>query len=244
MHKVRDVIKKRPLLTLLSYRVKALRSGIFILVGVVFAAVALAGDIPGYPDDVTGYDAREVALLPPYCPYTLEFRSHVPGGDNKTEIERWYAIMGPGFHAMHHYCWGLMKTNRGLLLARTQQSRRFYLTASIGEFDYVIERVQPDFVVLPEILTKKGQNLIRLGKNGPGIEQLDRAIELKADYWPPYAALSDYYKSNGDLAKARELLEKALAIAPDAKPLAARLAELDSVKPTKNASKKPPGGAN
>ena len=219
---------------------KVIRFAIFASVSFAFAAGALAGDIPGYPDDVTGYDPREVALLPSFCPYTLEFRSHVPGGNNKAEMDRWYATMGPGFHAMHHYCWGLMRTNRALLLARTPQSRRFYLNASIAEFDYVIERVQPDFIMLPEILTRKGQNLIRLGKNREGLEQLERAIELKPDYWPPYAALSDYYRNQGDLAKAREFLEKALAIAPDAKALTARLAELDSAKTTKKPLKKAP----
>jgi tetratricopeptide (TPR) repeat protein len=223
---------------------KVIRFAIFVSVSFAFAGGVLAGDIPGYPDDVTGYDPREVALLPPFCPYTAEFRNHVPGGDNRAEMDRWYATMGPGFGAMHHYCWGLMKTNRALLLARTPQSKRFYLGASIGEFDYVITNVQPDFVMLPEILTRKGQNLIRLGKNREGLEQLQRAIELKSDYWPPYAALSDYYKSQGDLAKARGFLEKALAIAPDAKPLTTRLAELDSANTTKKPAKKAPADSN
>lgn len=188
-----------------------------------------AQDIPGYPSSVTAYDPREVAMLPRYCPYTQLFRDHVPGGNNPDEIQRWHSVLGETFIHIHHYCWGLMKTNRGLL-ARDEQSRRSYLTYSIGEFDYVINRAPPDYVLLPEILMKKGENLIRLGQVGSGTLQLLRAIELKPDYWPPYAVMSDYYKKSGDPKKAREVLEKGLSVSPDAIALKARLADLDAVK--------------
>jgi len=185
---------------------------------------------PGYPANITAFDHREVATLPRYCAYTQIFRDRVPGGNNPAEIQRWYSILGETFHAMHHYCLGLMKTNRGVILARDEQSRRFYLTDSIVEFDYVIDRAPPDYVLLPEILMKKGENLIRLGQGAKGNLQLLRAIELKPDYWPPYAVLSDYYKSAGDLKNAREVLEKGLSASPEAKALKERLANLDAVK--------------
>jgi hypothetical protein len=198
------------------------------LLGYVLTAStpATAGDIPGYPDQIDAYDSREVAMLPRYCIYTQLFRQHVPGGDNPGEIRRWSALLGPTFSAMHHYCWGLMKTNRALFLARTKQVKNFYLGSSINEFDYVIAHAPADFVLLPEILTKKGENLIRMGNGAAGSNELRRAIELKPDYWPPYAALSDYYKASGDLVSARALLEKALAIAPETKGLKRRLVDL------------------
>jgi tetratricopeptide (TPR) repeat protein len=189
-----------------------------------------AGLIPGYPDAVTAYDPREVAPLPRYCAYTQSFREHVPGGNNPDEIQRWASLMGQMFIHMHHYCWGLMKTYRGLILSRDEQSRRFYLNDAIGEFDYVLAHAPADFVLLPEILMKKGENLIRLGNGGDGILQLLRATELKPDYWPPYAIMSDYYKDHGNLKAAREALEKGLSASPDAKALKERLANLDKVK--------------
>lgn len=191
---------------------------------------APATETPGYPDEIDAYDAREVGMLPRYCIYTQLFRDRVPGGNDPAQIERWQALMGPTFLAMHHYCWGLMRTNRALLIARTKRMRTFYLETSIGEFDYVLQNATADFILLPEILSKKGENLIRLGKGPVGVRELERAIELKADYWPPYAALSDYYKDTGDLAKAREILEKALSVAPEAKSLKRRLAELDNAR--------------
>lgn len=183
--------------------------------------------VTGYPADVTAYDSREVAMLPRYCIYTQSFRDKVPGGNDKAIVDGWYAQLGLAFHAMHHYCWGIMKTNRAVLLTSDRVTRQFYLSASIQEFDYVIEHAPADFVLLPEILAKKGENLIRLGRGSAAITELLRATELKPDYWPPYAHISDYYKELGDKAKAREILETGLRLAPDATALQNRLAQLD-----------------
>ena len=119
-----------------------------------------------------------------------------------------------------------MKTNRALYLARDQLMRRFYLTDSLDELDYVIRRVPEDFILLPEILARKGENLILLGKGQVGILELEHAIELRPDYSPPYGYISDYYKSLGDIKSARETLERGLELSPDAKGLLRRLDEL------------------
>lgn len=184
--------------------------------------------IPGYPGTVEGFDPREIALLPRYCVYTDTFRSRVPLGNNPQMIAQWHAHMGRIFEAMHHYCYGLMKTNRATLLAQDATTRRFYLLDSITEFDYVISRAPADFVLLPEILSKKGENLIRLDKGPAGMQELERAIELNPNYWPPYAHMSDYFKSKGEIKTAREWLEKGLVTSPDARGLTRRLAELDA----------------
>ena len=202
--------------------------------GTVLSGNARANDIPGYPDNVESYDSREVALLPRYCKFTPSFKNaRVPGSENQAEFDRWVTTMGQIFWAMHHYCLGLMKTNRAVLLAKDQRIRTFYLGNSIFEFDYVLDRAPPDFVLIPEIRTKKGENLLRLGRTGPGIRELELAIEVKPDYWPPYAVLSDFYAKNGNLAKAREMLDKGLANSPDAAALKRRLSELGGGKKTK-----------
>ncbi|MCS6943935.1 MAG: hypothetical protein RMK97_00705, partial [Sutterellaceae bacterium] len=105
--------------------------------------------IPGYPDRAEALDPREVAMLPQYCIYTQHFREVVPGGNNQAEIERWYAVLGPTYHHLHHYCYGLMKTNRGRILARDRQTRNFYLADAIREFDYVLRNATADFALLP-----------------------------------------------------------------------------------------------
>lgn len=205
------------------------RAGRTLIMVLIFGTPALAADPAGYPEHVQAYDPREVAMLPRYCIHTQGFRDHVPGGNNPMEIERWFDRLGPTYNAMHHYCVGLMKTNRAML-ARTQRYRLFYLKDAVGEFDYVLERAPPDFVLLPEILTKKGENLIRLGQNAIAVQQLEHAIEIKPDYWPPYAALSDFYKQKGDMSKAREILENGLSLSPTASGLKNRLSQLDEGK--------------
>ena len=183
-------------------------------------------EIPGYPLNVDAYDPREVALLPRFCTFTQLFRDRVPGGNNRAEVDRWYAELGPTFHHLHHYCWGLMKTNRATLLARSGQVRQFYLGDAIKEYDYVIERSPPSFILLPEILTKRGMNLVQLKKGPVAVIDFKRAIELNPQYWPPYGHLADYYKDSGSLKEAREVLDEGLKHAPDAVGLRRRLSEL------------------
>jgi hypothetical protein len=205
--------------------------GAMVIAFFLLTAGAAAAEelIPGYPEAIETHDPREIAQLPRYCVYTQVFRQNVPGGNNQAEIDRWYAQLGPTFHAMHHYCWGLIRTNRALFLATNARARNFYLETAVGEYDYVIAHATPGFVLLPEIFTKKAENLIRLGKGRLALFQLARAIELKPDYWPPYVVMSDYYKSTGDISRARELLETALLFAPEAQSLKKRLAALDDM---------------
>lgn len=169
-------------------------------------------------------------MLPAYCIHTQYFRDSVPGGGDRDEIERWYAVLGPTYHHLHHYCWGLMKTNRAKYLARDRQARRFYLNDAISEFDYVLRNATPDFILLPEILTRKGENYVLLGQGPRGLLELEKAIELKPDYPPPYGVISDYYVSSGERGKARATLEAGLKQAPQATALRRRLAELDAEK--------------
>jgi tetratricopeptide (TPR) repeat protein len=177
------------------------------------------------------YDPKQLAMLPPYCKYTQLYRQNVPGGNDGPQIERWGSILGAdNFNHLHHYCFGLEHTNRALYFTSTKQDRNFELSSSIREFDYVLARVPPEFVLRPEILTKRGENLLRLGNGPQGALDLSRAIELKPDHWPPYAALSDYYKALGDLQSAREWAEKGLAAAPGTKALQRRLTDLDKTK--------------
>ncbi len=193
--------------------------------------------IPGYSDDVKEYDVRELPLLPEYCKFTQDFREKVPGGSEAGQWEHWTAVLGPAFVHLHHYCWGLMKANRGFFLARDAFARTHFLNDAIREYDYVITRSSPDFVLLPEVLTKKGQALLRLGRVPAAMGVLERAMDLKPDYWPPYAYASDYYLDVGDRDRAREYLARGIAAAPTATALQRRLKEIDTAARGKTQSK-------
>ena len=166
-------------------------------------------------------------ILPAYCPYTRGISEHVPGGNNPQAREHWERLIGAGnFPHIHHYCVGLADTHHALFNLSAKRERDSYLEASIREFDYVLRLATPDFVLLPEILTKRGENLVRLGRAPEAIPNLMRAIDIKPDYWPPYAALSDLYKDAGDIEEARTWLEKGLASSPGVKPLRERLSAI------------------
>jgi tetratricopeptide (TPR) repeat protein len=182
------------------------------------------------------FDPKQLAMLPPYCKYTQIYRQNVPGGSDPQQIDRWSSVMGAeNFIHLHHYCAGMENTNRALYFSSTTADRNRELRNSLTEFDYVLARMTPDFALLPEILTKRGENLLRLGNGPQGVLDLNRAIELKPDHWPPYAAMSDYYKALGDLRSAREWAEKGLAAAPGTRALQRRLAELNQPKASRSA---------
>lgn len=179
-------------------------------------------------DGPSGYNTPAAyAQLPPYCRSTGY--TAVPGGKNPAEVQRWRGLMGPSFAHMHHYCWALHAINQSVM-ARTTQERLGHFERSVGDFTYVIENAEKDFVLLPEIYTKRGESLIRIGNAGQAVADFLRAIELKPDYWPPYVQLIDYFKQMGNLASAREWAEKGLALAPNSRTLQERKTELDEAK--------------
>jgi tetratricopeptide (TPR) repeat protein len=190
------------------------------------AAPSWAQEIPGYRKDVYAADPREMALIPGYCAYTLLFRDASPGPNKLEMFNAWKEKVGDSFVHMHHYCAGLIKANRATLLARDRDTRQFLLNDAVIEYDYVITRVPETYILLPEM--KKGEALLLLNRGPVGVYYLEQAIELKPDYWPPYAKLADYYQNSGNLRKARETLEAGIAKAPDAQALVRRLESISS----------------
>ncbi|MGQ0652120.1 MAG: tetratricopeptide repeat protein [Betaproteobacteria bacterium] len=172
------------------------------------------------------YLARDLALLPEWCKYTQDFRDKVPGGNNPTEIRRWMERTQGVFHAMHHYCWGLILQNEATFFVKDRALRLNKLDNSVREFDYVIHRSHPTFALLPELYTKKAESLSALGRSALAIAEFESAIAFKADYWPAYLGLSEHYLSVNNPAKARETLERGITASPEAIPLKERLEKL------------------
>jgi len=90
----------------------------------------------------------------------------------------------------------------------------------------VLGHAAPDFVLLPEIHLNKGRALKRLGEGGKAASEFQKAIALRPDYAPAYAALSDFYSDLGDVEEARRILGDGLRHAPKSKMLKRRLAGL------------------
>src|SRR4030095_16551010 len=179
------------------------------------------------PMQLMAQDPADFAMLPVYCKYTQTWAGTL--GTDQAEKERWYQRLGPTMHHMHHYCRGLLNTMEARK-TRDQQFRTHKLGQSINEFDYVLARAPKDFVLLPEIHFRKGENLMKLNQPQQAINAFNLSIAAKPDYWPPHPAISDFFKGAGDTATARQWLEKGLAASPNTKALESRLAELGGAK--------------
>ena len=199
----------------------------------LLAGLLAATTAAGQKQEDGSYLGSDLALLPEVCMYATGF----PGAVNRDKRKAWEDRLGRDatggnsmLNHMHHYCRGLIWTNRAVYTAKNTKERQQVLNSSIGEFSYVIRNSPPGFVLLPEFLTKRGENLVKISRGPEGDADLNRAIAIKGDYWPPYAALSDYYKSMGELGKARDVIEKGLAMNPGTKALERRAAELGGTK--------------
>ena len=127
------------------------------------------------------------------------------------------------------------------ILARklSKREKDHWLNNVIGEFDFVInyEKVNPDFVLLPEILFKKATVQARLRRDEDAVKSFKRSFEAKQNYWPAYAGLAEFLQSRGDAASAKAVVEDGLKYSPESKALNALLAELNKAGGKKQAEK-------
>ena len=170
---------------------------------VMCAAWACVSASQAIPPNMT---AGEIARLPEYCVDTFSFTKQWAQYSPTPRQARWEGLMGKTFWSIHHYCWGLIIANRTGRIGLNPQERDGMFASAIAEIYYVIGEAPPDWVLLPEMYTRAGEYFARRGRYIEAVEHQERAIALKADYWPPYVALIDLHISY----KRRSLAEKVL----------------------------------
>jgi len=172
------------------------------------------------------YSPATISMLPEYCKHTQIYREKVPGGGERADY--WYRVLGNNFHNMHHYCNALVSLNLVSLRAYTLSAteRQGHLHRAVNEITYVVDRAPADYILMPEFLSKRGFASFRLGRIPEAITDLENAVRLKPDYWPPYITLVDLHKQLGDLQKAKQWVERGLESAPNAQALHQKRDEL------------------
>lgn len=161
----------------------------------------------------------ELRLLPRYCPDTMGFTIY---GDSTSALPRakyWVSLMGPSFWHMHHYCAAQISLLRAKRASTSRTQRNALLLNAQDNFQYVIKNATPDFIMLPEIHTRRGETLLLLGKSKEAGEEFASARKIKPDYWPAYSRWAEYLMKNGQRAEALRLVSEGLRYAPDAKVL-------------------------
>jgi hypothetical protein len=180
----------------------------------------------------TAITPGELARLPVYCPYTISWmggsRERAHGGGPRPEQLPWLGKMGEGFWAVHHYCWALVNANRARYPGTAPSTRLHLYSRAIDDVRYVLTNSQPDFPLRPELHLRAGEYLLELDKKAQAAEELERAIQLKPDYWPAHVRLAELYVGADMWPRAREVVARGLSVLPDEpqlKALAARLAQ-------------------
>jgi tetratricopeptide (TPR) repeat protein len=168
------------------------------------------------------FSDQDVAMLPAYCLDTQSFAADYgsPGGHEARTRQ-----LGPTYHHLHHYCLALVALNQAATSKSEQRKKRLYNSA-LGDIDYVLDRATPDFVLLPEILVKRGEALSRLKKAPLAEMSFKKAIAIKPDYWPAYRDLAGLYIDSGKRDSARTTLEKGLSVVSEKRVLQRMLDDL------------------
>ena len=202
----------------------------------VAAAALTLSAVPGWAQGVADGPGRnptqgELALLPPFCQDAQTINGWSQFGRESPRSPMWVAKLGRGFWSIHHYCWARNAVYRAKAAGVSEYEHDYFLRSAISDMSYVIQNSDPDMVLLPEIYYLIGDYYRQLRRSGEAIEPFEKSIELKADYWPPYAGLADVWMQIGQNGKARTVLEKGLAVMPNQAALTSRLKKISTAPP-------------
>ncbi len=162
----------------------------------------------------------DTALLPKYCQDRAQ--GHTTG-----PFTKWRSKFGDVYIHVHHYCSGIYSENKAKVIYQ-EPERRGWLNSVEGEMLYVSRNCGPDCILYPGLHRRWGWSLAERKQYSEAIKHYELAIQVKKSYTKAYAELSDIYVKINLPQKARETLEKGLAVRPKSRKLKRRLKKLDS----------------
>lgn len=180
------------------------------------ALMATATIVTAMPDNITD---EEMALIPRYCPYTQSFGKSGFRGGPSPQAKPWLAVMGDGFWAVHHYCWGQINLQRALRSTTTSQQRKHLLETVRADYGYAVKNAPKNFILLPEIYTRLGEVEVRLARHRDAEQSFAKARALKPDYWPAYSHWAEVLMGSGRRAEAKQLVKSGLEYSPNSRVL-------------------------
>lgn len=187
------------------------------VVAIVFLLVlSSALPVAAKPQNIT---ESEMKLIPAYCPDTQGFGYGDAFSNTSPRAPHWVGLMGKGFWHMHHYCWARINMNRAQRAGVPNQAKKGLWESALKDYQYVINHVSNDFVLLPEIYTRQGEVELLLGQSNHAQESFSRARQLKPDYWPAYSNWAEFLIKAGKRAEALKVVSAGLEYSPNAKVL-------------------------
>lgn len=171
--------------------------------------------LPAWAQKPPGITEGEMALLPEFCQDAQGFKYGDAYFNPSPRAPKWVGMMGQTFWAMHHHCWALIRINRSKAAGTSRQMIEGHLRAAIGDFIYVLNHANRDFILLPEIYTRIGDAHVQLEEYGSALQAYKNAREVKPDYWPAYVHWADVLAKVGKRKEAKALVEEVLKITPN-----------------------------
>lgn len=168
----------------------------------------------------------ELARLPEYCPASQSFAAGGSPDGPLPSQQTWVARMGPGFWAVHHYCWALINATRADAPGVARPMREHLLRRAIDDVNYVLRNSPADFVLAPELLLRNGDYHEKLGLPVQAMEFFEMSRRSKPDYWPAYTRLAALQARLGKREAAMQVLDEGLVVLPNHPELSAAKAAL------------------
>lgn len=180
--------------------------------------VALAGK---WTSEVVKFTEEDFMILPSLC------RAKIAQQSNREVQDYWIRRYGSNWGGMHHYCFGLKALNLAYRDFKNTTKREYFSTQAVNEFDYVLDRAEPNFVLRPEILIQRGRALTLSRSYEDAKQSFEEALKQSPKSVDAWAALSDLYSQMGKNTEAIKVLEQAIeATGSEHKKLTARLDDL------------------
>jgi len=179
-----------------------------------------------YLGDIT---RQELNLIPDFCEYLYQrfgvYRGRRFSEAEQTQISQILKSQYAGVGGLHHYCNGLVREIRAKS-APGGGKKKYNYRLAIGEYKYVIHHSTADAVLLPDLWLRIGKARLARGEHVKAVYAFNTVMQIKPDYTPAYAYMSDVYIKLGDIEHARSVIEKGLKVVPESGLLNARLKSL------------------
>lgn len=157
-----------------------------------------------------GPTAEEMKVLPDYC----------------QNPAHWGAILGPSAGWNNHTCYGINWINR-YYKSRSPGDKRYSLQNALGDFNYSVGKLPPDFALMPEIHMYRGITYGLMGRQGEAVADLQKAIGMNPKLVRAYNELADLYEGKlSQPGKALEIVTEGLRHNPDVKSMQRRYTRL------------------
>lgn len=206
----------------------AIVTGIFYLVGLLVS-------VPGFAEiSVRGepLTASEIQVMPPVCKLIVVDIPNAHLGAGSGPLAKYAPLFDEPRYQMaknnihfHHYCWALVSKQR-YFRERDKNKRNHYLSAFMGDIDYVLRHTHKGWPYFDVMLVEQGQMQAIIGNYTAALSKANEALRHQPNSEIAYTLKTDAYKNLGNKSAAITTAKEGLEKNPDSSRLRKRLTNL------------------